>query len=181
MRCSVLLASYVAVRPLGIILEDDQLARSLKRSIRFYCGYATLTHAPSAFEILLQDAEAARIAAERQQIDLLGIGGVLTPWERAALPKVPLYAPRGVDVHSPVDASNGFIGDQDFDLTPSEYALIWPLFELYVELENAEALEASRASGMDGWGRSTDTIRAEIEQTEERMSKAAFEFECITL
>lgn len=181
MRCSALLASYVEQRPLGIILEDGQLTRSLKRAIRFYCGYATLTHAPSAFEILVQESEATRMAAEQQLIQQLGIGGQLTPAERSTLPRVPLYPPAGVEVHSPVDASNGFAGDQDFDLTPSEYALIWPLFELYVELENAEALEASRASGMDGWGRSTDTIRAEIEQTEERMSKAAFQFGCITI
>ncbi|APQ14662.1 hypothetical protein BJP27_24115 (plasmid) [Pseudomonas oryzihabitans] len=181
MRCSALLAAYQAELPLGIVLTDGQVARNLKKALRFYCGFAVLTQAPSAFQILQAQAEVERQAALAAQVARLGVGAWLTPAEREALPQVPQYPPRGVDVHSPIDAGNSFTGAQDFDLTPSEYALIRPLFELYVELENAEALEASRSSGMDSWGRSTDAIKSEIQQTEERMPAAAFTFEIVTI
>lgn len=59
MRCSALLAAFVAERPLGNILTDEQIERHLKNAIRLYCGFATLTNAPSPFE----QAQAAAVAA----------------------------------------------------------------------------------------------------------------------
>src|SRR5690606_27994361 len=40
-------------------------------------------------------------------------------------------------IHTAIDASSSISGAQDFDLNPSEWAIIKPLFDLYVERENA--------------------------------------------
>jgi len=147
--CSELLTAYVAERPLGNILTDEQIGRSLKKAIRFYCGYATMRNAPSDFE--------------KAQAEAISAG--LTP------PDFPEF---GQGIHTPVDSTNTFIGAQDFDLTPSEYALIRPLFDLYCELENAMGMEASRSTGIEQYGRATSEIQAEITQQEELLPKRAF-------
>lgn len=156
MRCSALLAAFVAERPLGNILTDEQIERHLKNAIRLYCGFATLTNAPSPFE----QAQAAAVAA-----------GLDAPF----FPEV------GQDVHSPVDSSNGFEGIQDFDLTASEYALIWPLFKLYVEREDATGQESSRSLGIEQYGRSSSEVEAAIVLYEEALPKRAFFAEIITI
>ncbi|MDF0506607.1 hypothetical protein POK33_38295 [Burkholderia cenocepacia] len=51
-------------------------------------------------------------------------------------------------------------------ITDSEWAIIRPLFMLYVERENARALEASRGLGVDPYGRSVDQIEGDIRQYE---------------
>lgn len=80
----------------------------------------------------------------------------------------------GDGVHSPVSADNEITGNQDFDLTVGEYALIKPLFYLYVELENATGLEASRGQGLDVFGRSSSEIRQELSQMETDMPRIAY-------
>jgi hypothetical protein len=52
--------------------------------------------------------------------------------------------------------------DAEVDLTVGEWAVISPLFYLYVELLNATRLEASRASGIEPFGRSSSEIQQEI-------------------
>lgn len=149
MLCSALLAAYMQERPLGNILTDEQIARHLKAAIRKYCGYATLRNAPSEFE----------------QTQNAAIEAGLVP------PDLPKY---GQGIHSPVDATNTFTGEQDFDLTPSEYAIIEPLFRLYVELENAMGMESSRSLGIEAYGRTTPEVQAEIQLREEALPRAAF-------
>lgn len=149
MLCSALLTAYLAERPLGNILTEEQVARHLKEAIRLYCGYATLRNAPSEFEVA--------------QAEAIGLG--LPP------PDFPEF---GQGIHTPVDSLNTFEGAQDFDLTPSEYAVIRPLFKLYVELENAMGMEASRSSGIEQYGRATSEIQAEITQQEDMLAKRAF-------
>ena len=156
MRCSELLAAYVAERPLGNILTDEQIGRHLKNAIRFYCAWATLTNAPSQFE--------------QAQADALAAG--LPP---------PDFPERGQDVHSPIDASNEFAGAQNFDLTASEHGLIWPLFKLYVEKEDATAQESSRSLGIEQYGRSTSEVEAAIVLYEEALPKRAFVADIITI
>lgn len=78
------------------------------------------------------------------------------------------------ELHSAVDASSLIDGAQDFDLNLSEYALIQPLFQLYVELENAISLEASRGLGVEVFGRTTSEINQDILQWEQSLPKAAF-------
>lgn len=77
-------------------------------------------------------------------------------------------------IHDPIDASNEIAGDQNFDLTPSEYAVIRPLFDLYVEHENAVMLEASRGLGVDVFGRTVSEIAQDILQRETDLPKLAF-------
>lgn len=78
------------------------------------------------------------------------------------------------EIHDVIDASNSIDGDQDFDLNPSEYAVIKRLFELYVERENAMHIEASRGLGVDVFGRTVSEIEQEIIQAEQDLPKRAF-------
>lgn len=147
MKLSEIVAQYLIHLPAGIVLEEGQITRSLRKAVRLYCGYATLTNAPSAAEIFALAA--------------IGLG----------LPS-PLF-PIG-DVHSPINAEETITDAQDFDLTASEWALIRPLFDLYVENENAQSLEASRALGLDVYGRATSEIAQDIRDREERMPDMCF-------
>lgn len=78
------------------------------------------------------------------------------------------------DVHSPVDATNSIAGGQNFDLTPSELAVIEPLFRLYAEMENATSLEASRALGLDVYGRNSSEIAQDIKEKEMDLPRLCF-------
>jgi hypothetical protein len=60
------------------------------------------------------------------------------------------------------------------DLTPGEYAVISPLWLLYVEYENATNLEASRGMGVDVYGRSSSEVANDIAQTELDMPHRVF-------
>lgn len=52
------------------------------------------------------------------------------------------------------------------NLSVSEWAIIRPLFLLYVERENAIQLEASRGMGVDVFGRSSSEVAGDITQME---------------
>jgi hypothetical protein len=55
------------------------------------------------------------------------------------------------------------------DLSVGEWAVIRPLFVLYVERENALRLEASRASGLEVYGRSVSEITSDIARMEDEI------------
>jgi hypothetical protein len=57
--------------------------------------------------------------------------------------------------------SLGYVNDQTV-LSMGEWALIRPLFVLYAERENAMRLEASRAMGLEVYGRSASEIASDI-------------------
>jgi hypothetical protein len=59
-------------------------------------------------------------------------------------------------------------------LTPSEWAIIQPLFNAYVDHENALRLEASRGLGLDVYGRSSSELASEIKQLEMDLPRKAF-------
>jgi hypothetical protein len=84
------------------------------------------------------------------------------------------HPPEDGGVHSPVNADNEIDGESDFDLTPGEFALIKPLWYLYVEYENAIGLEASRGQGLDVYGRASSEIRQELTQLETDMPRIAY-------
>lgn len=130
MKLSHLVEQYVAVLPLGSVLDDEQITRSLREAVRKYCGYARLASATSADGI-----------------------------------------------HTPIDETNTAEGVQDFDLTPSEFAIIEPLWKMKMALENATALEASRSQGADPFGISTVDAQAAITTLEERLPQQCFSFE----
>ncbi|HEY4529163.1 MAG TPA: hypothetical protein VIG97_02355 [Luteimonas sp.] len=56
----------------------------------------------------------------------------------------------------------------------SEWAVIRPLFLLYVERENALQLEASRGLGVDVFGRDSVSVAADIMQAEMELPVKAF-------
>ena len=72
-------------------------------------------------------------------------------------------------IPAPVPAISG-----STDLSESEWALIRPLFMLYVERETALQLEASRSMGMEVYGRSTGEIASDITQMEAELPRLAF-------
>lgn len=63
---------------------------------------------------------------------------------------------------------------KDTEINDSEWALIRPLFMLYVERETALQLEASRGLGIDPFGRSASEVAVEIAQIEADMPRKAF-------
>lgn len=62
----------------------------------------------------------------------------------------------------------------DTEVTVGEWSSIQPLFTLYVERENAMRLEASRAMGVEVYGRSVGEIAQDISREEEAMPQKAF-------
>lgn len=78
------------------------------------------------------------------------------------------------ELHTDVTVANDAQAAQDFDLTPSEWSIIKPLFWLYVERDCASAIEASRGLGVDVFGRMTSEIAQDINLREQEMAKLAF-------
>lgn len=63
--------------------------------------------------------------------------------------------------------------DEDVELSVGEWAIIRPLFALYVERENALRLEASRALGLDVYGRQVSEVTQDILNMERETIPAA--------
>ena len=59
-------------------------------------------------------------------------------------------------------------------LTPSDWAIIRPLFILYCEREQALLLEASRVMGVDVFGRSSSEVQQDINTAESELPMKAF-------
>ena len=78
-----------------------------------------------------------------------------------------LEANDGVDPPLPAIAASTVI-------TYSEWALIKPLFMLMTELETSTQLEASRALGVDVFGRSSSEVQQEINQYQMELPQKAF-------
>lgn len=60
------------------------------------------------------------------------------------------------------------------DVTASEWAIIAPLFKLYVERENAVVVENSRVQGFEPAGRSSSEVASAIEQYELNLPQLAY-------
>lgn len=71
--------------------------------------------------------------------------------------------------------------DRNSPLTKSEVAVIMPLFELYVERENALILESSRSLGVEVYGRTISEISGDIQQKELEIQNLAFQFDFFTV
>lgn len=80
------------------------------------------------------------------------------------------------DKEPPEQSING-----DTGITTSEWALVRPLFLLYMERETALQLEASRGMGADPFGRSSSEVAIEITQLESEMPRKAFYQPIITI
>ncbi len=64
--------------------------------------------------------------------------------------------------------------DENTEISDSEWALIKPLFHLFVERETAIQLEASRGLGVDVFGRLTSEIEQDIARVQSEMPMNAF-------
>lgn len=64
--------------------------------------------------------------------------------------------------------------DLNTDITGGEWAIIKPLFLLYLEREQATALEASRGLGIDVYGRSSSEIAMDIKEYEAIIPSKSF-------
>lgn len=71
--------------------------------------------------------------------------------------------------------------DENTTISKSERSVISPLFELYVERENALILEASRSLGVEVYGRTISEITVDITQKELEIQNLAFEFDIFTV
>lgn len=68
--------------------------------------------------------------------------------------------------------------DEGTEVTASEWAVISPLFVLMVEKENSLRLEASRAAGLEVYGRQASEIEGDIRQMkDETLPQRAFSAE----
>jgi len=81
---------------------------------------------------------------------------------------------------SELSTSSGSISANS-KLTDSEWALIRPLFLLYVERETAIQLEASRVMGIDAFGRQVAEVSGDIERAEAEMPRQAFSMAIVTV
>lgn len=72
--------------------------------------------------------------------------------------------------------------DENTVVSVGEWALINPLFKLYVERDNAIRLEASRASGLEPYGRSSSEVQQDITLMEtDTLPTRAFQHEIVTV
>lgn len=155
----------------GLVLDDYEVAAQAVNAARHYLGWGTIASldGPAAYDN----------------------------------PTTPLFTPRSIPYLGPSDfpgmISAGQFGDINDDAPPtappppppppfvpgeltaqtdvsrSEWSVIKPLFLLYVERENARALEASRNLGVDVYGRQVGEIQTDIERAEnETMPRMAF-------
>lgn len=88
--------------------------------------------------------------------------------------------PNGDGIHANV-GPDGSTDSQDIDLNQSELAIIMPLFEKYVERQNATNLEASRGMGVDVYGRTVAEVQMDITQLEMELPQRAFKAEAFTI
>jgi len=136
------------------------------------------------------DLDAQAVAAARHYLGwgrIASIDGAVT-YDN---PTDPLFNPRNLPYLGPSDAPGVIFAGLDYGtgtpaptpappptptpppelspdtaITDSEWALIKPLYALYVERENARALEASRMQGVDPYGRTVSEVQGDIERYE---------------
>jgi hypothetical protein len=60
------------------------------------------------------------------------------------------------------------------NITDSEWAIIGPLFRLYVDREQALQLESARIMGIDSFGRASSEVEADIRMEEDELPRKAF-------
>lgn len=134
-----LAGTHAAVRP-GLTLDESALAQCAVDAARFYAGYGDIRSLSKA-NLDLQSA----------------------PGADEDLPPPPDTPPIVTDA-LPIRDSE--LIDPSTEVTTGEWAIIGPLFRLYVERENAMLLEATRGLGADPYGRSVSEVSAEITMME---------------
>jgi hypothetical protein len=142
-------------RPVGIVLDEETVLAQALAAARYCGGYGT-------FDALLPAAPIIN-----------SIVDVRDPWDpSSSYPRFPV-----LDNLYP---TSDFV-ELDTPLTQSEWAIVRPLFILYVERENAVYLEASRSLGVDVYGRSASEIAQDIVQKETDVQRLMFCMPIVTV
>lgn len=140
-------------RPAGNLLDEDGVVAQAVAATRFYAGYAWLRAQQQTVPVPMPMPDPGR----------LGAG----------------HLPCGGGAASSLRPDTQITGETD--ISGSEWAIIRPLFLLYVERETALQLEASRGLGIDPYGRSVSEIATEITQAEADLPHRAFSVPIITV
>lgn len=149
MKLSDLAVEYYAVRLAGgLVLTEPEVVDCVLRAARHYAAYGNLS------SLSLSD----------QLPEAPAPGSTVIP---------PATDPEPEVLESLPVKRLAYLTDQTF-VTVGEWACIQPLFTLYVEKENAMRLEASRAMGIEVYGRSVGEIAQDISREEEGMPQKAF-------
>lgn len=138
MTLTELAAEYLAALP-GLVLDDVQVTTKLIEATRFYAGYGDIRSISQSDQ--LPGAPGA------------GVDYPVSPDDEPAQ-------------REPLPVKRLILIDEDTELTVGEWAIIRPLFVLYVERGNATLLEATRGLGLDVFGRSVSEVVQAIEVME---------------
>ena len=134
-----------------VVLTPDQVLNCIIRAVRFYAAYGNIN------SLALSD-------------ELPGADG-FPPVEPDPVPIInPALPVKSLDLI-----------DENTELTVGEWAVAEPLFKLYVELGNALHLEASRSSGIEGYGRSSSEVQNDITALHDLIPQRAFSHAIITI
>lgn len=144
----------------GLVLEDTDVDAQAVNAARHYLGWGTIASidGPPLYDNPTDPLFTPRSIPYLGPNDYPGtidagqFGDITSPLPPAPPPPPDPPAPPALSITT--------------DVSNSEWAVIKPLFMLYVERENARALEASRNLGVDVYGRQVGEIQADIERYE---------------
>lgn len=130
----------------GIVISDDDYNQQAVNAARVYLGYA---HIASVDPVVMVDPPPTCPQPDPAAEVVIGYNGTIfdAPPRPAQVPTYP----------APTSKLS-----KDSDITDGEWFVIRPLFMLYVERENARALEASKQLGVEVYGRTVDQVEADI-------------------
>lgn len=152
--------------PFGLVIDDADIDLYAVAAARHYLGWGRI----ASLEPLEDDPDATPAPVsdfpDGAVIGYYGgvYGGPAPGASAPPPPKVPSIKPTAIPT-------------PQTEITNSEWALIRPLYLLYVERANAVALEASRTLGVEVFGRTVDQVQADIVREEQEiMPRFAFTF-----
>ncbi|ABO60612.1 hypothetical protein LA345_38995 (plasmid) [Burkholderia vietnamiensis] len=157
----------------GLVIDEAEQTKQAINATRFYLGWGAV----ASMEPVEPDDPPPQVLYD----PLLGwYGGIYGGQYISVVDGThPPYTPPATDTDPP-PVPEGLSADTD--ITNSEWALIKPLYMLYIERENARALEASRGLGVDVYGRDVSQIEQDIRQYETQdLPRLAFEQDAQTI
>jgi len=175
---SSLIGLHHRTTPIGIVIdEEDHTFALAEEAIIFYHGYADLEVERVLSRLGIEiDKDKWSYDSKLELISSSSDAEIDKALESAGLDS-------GVKDWIKSRSYKKEAGNNKFDiwLSHSEWAIIKPLFYLYIERENALHLEASRVLGVDVYGRSVSEVQGEISNYHEQMHLKAFHFKAFTI
>lgn len=149
---SALVQEYYSLSaPIGLVLSLEQCQQLGVDALRYYAGYGQL----QIIQPPREDDDTTAPNAPVRHGDIGKVGEITTKQ------------------HAQV-GSNA-------EVTVGEWEIIRPLFALYVERENAKALEATRGLGLDVFGRTVSEVASDIVPAEAEVQTRAFSQPILTV